>query len=64
MRTGGGDSSGMSMSSGGSAGPWGAGSSTAMGTMQPPMPMATPMSGNTTGILRGTYAIGGSGNRR
>jgi TPR repeat protein len=58
-----GEGGGGSASMSGSGWPSGGGSSS-LGSMQSPRPMASPMSGNTTQILHGAAALGGTVNRR
>jgi hypothetical protein len=60
---GGGGGGDMSMAGGGSPTSWPSGSSS-MAPMQSPMKMSTPMSGNTTTIMHGMGAYGGTVNRR
>jgi hypothetical protein len=59
-----GGSTGGGMSTSGGGAPFGGSSSSSLGSMQSPRPMASPMSGNTTQILHGTSALGGTVNRR
>ena len=60
----GGSGSGSSMSMAGGGSVSSGGSSGAIAPMQSPMRMSTPMSGNTTRIMHGIDAYGGSVNRR